>query len=231
MRIVTWNCYRGDPVSRFERLAALRPNIGILQECSRPKEPAPDNLLWFGDNPRKGMAVVSGPGYKITPGPIDPTIIDSTFPVVLTTPENDRIHLLAVWSKPNPTYVSAIARGLDVYSDFLMEAPSLVIGDFNSHSRFDRGNEEWTHARLVQRLTDDFGLASAFHSHHVESEEPPTLYWRWNESKPFHIDYCFLPASWVGRLSEVSIGNFDDWKSESDHRPLLVAINQQAKSG
>ncbi len=83
-------------MSRFERLAALGPNIAVLQECSKPKEPTPKNLLWFGDNPRKGMAVVSGPGYKITPGPIDPTILDSTFPVDDWKSESDHRPLLVV---------------------------------------------------------------------------------------------------------------------------------------
>lgn len=225
MRIVTWNCYRGDPSSRFDRLASLAPDVAVLQECSKPAKPNTDNLLWFGDNPRKGLAVVSKPGFQLEPGPVNSSILDSKFPVIVTTPQKERIHLLAVWSKPNPTYVSAIARGLDVYSSFLMEAPSVVAGDFNSHSQFDRANEEWTHVRLVQRLTNDFGLASAFHSHHTEMEEPPTLYWRWDENRPFHIDYCFLPATWVDRISEVTIGNFADWKSESDHRPLLVAMD------
>ncbi len=100
MRIVTWNCYRGDPVSRFERLAALRPNVAVLQECSKPKAPATDNLLWFGDNPRKGMALVSSAGYSLTPGPIDPTILDSTFPVDDWKSESDHRPLLVALKQP-----------------------------------------------------------------------------------------------------------------------------------
>ncbi len=47
------NCYRGDPVSRFERLAALRPNVAVLQECSKPKAPAPTTCCGSVTTPAK----------------------------------------------------------------------------------------------------------------------------------------------------------------------------------
>jgi hypothetical protein len=49
----------------------------------------------------------------------------------------------------------------------------------------------------------------------------PTLrrdYFKWNESRPFHIDYCFVPQAWVGS------GTYADWAKGSDHRPVVVDV-------
>ena len=224
MRIVTWNCYKGYPNERFARLSALKPDICILQECAKPLEPLGNNVCWFGDNPRKGVAVLAGPNHRLTPWPLDQRVEHSTYPVVLTTPDGKTIHILAVWSKPKPTYVSAIAHGLNAYRDFLRAAPSIVVGDFNSHSRWDKKGAEWTHSRLVEHLRHEFGLVSAVHSKYPSEPEPPTIYFQWKEDRPYHIDYCFVPEAWTGRISTVEVGSYLDFQGESDHRPVMVEI-------
>jgi exonuclease III len=225
MRIVTWNCFKGDPKTRFNQLSAINPDICVLQECSKPTSENDRSVLWFGDNPRKGVGVVAASSYQIAVSPCQPIIEDTAYPVLITTPDEQIIHLLAIWSKPHPTYVEAIARCLEVYADFLCAAPSIVVGDFNSHSRWDKPKRAWTHTRLVQHLDNYFGLVSAFHAANPGIPEPATLYWRWNEQRPYHIDYCFIPNNWVSRISETYVGNYDEWKTESDHRPLLIEIS------
>ena len=218
MRIVTWNCFRGNPSDRFAELRTLAPDICALQECSQPSASDALTIPWFGDNPRQGISVIAANGYRVEPGPVDESIQDTGFPVIINTPGNHTIHMLAIWSKPNPTYVASIARCLASYKRFLTERESIILGDFNSHSQWDKPRDEWTHARLVQVLRDEFQLMSAFHTWDQSGVEPPTLYWQWKESQPFHIDYCFIPALWKNRLASVQIGSYSDWKS-SDHRP------------
>ena len=55
----------------------------------------------------------------------------------------------------------------------------------------------------------------------------PTYYHRKANSKPFHIDYCFLPESWSSRISSVDVGTYADWQT-SDHRPLTVDLRDPA---
>jgi endonuclease/exonuclease/phosphatase family metal-dependent hydrolase len=71
-------------------------------------------------------------------------------------------------------------------------------------------------------------VVSAYHSFFREEqgqESRPTLYFQWNELKPFHIDYCFLPGPWVKQIAQVEVGEYNKWKGLSDHRPLIVDID------
>lgn len=126
---------------------------------------------------------------------------------------------------PRPTYVRSILNALDQYRDFLVSAPSLVIGDFNSHPRWNGTDAKANHSVLEDRLRREFGLVSAFHAFGARSggtEEPATLYWQWKEKQPFHIDYCFIPELWAPRIQSVEIGGYQEWADQSDHRPLAV---------
>jgi endonuclease/exonuclease/phosphatase family metal-dependent hydrolase len=58
------------------------------------------------------------------------------------------------------------------------------------------------------------------------SETRPTFYLLWKESRPYHLDYCFIPRSWASRVVRVDVGSFEEWRKHSDHRPLLVEIGR-----
>jgi hypothetical protein len=82
MRIVTWNC-QGGFRHKADKIAALQPDIAIIQECEAPDRlPAHDAgwsqrpLCWHGDNPRgKGVAVFASFGNQLTIDPIhDPSM-------------------------------------------------------------------------------------------------------------------------------------------------------------
>jgi exodeoxyribonuclease-3 len=57
----------------------------------------------------------------------------------------------------------------------------------------------------------------------------PTHYWRdrREDGPTYHIDYMFLPASWLGRVAQFSIGNFAEWCGTgfSDHMPLTLELS------
>jgi endonuclease/exonuclease/phosphatase family metal-dependent hydrolase len=79
---------------------------------------------------------------------------------------------------------------------------------------------------LIRRLREEFGLVSAYHSHlgaEQGVEAHPTFFMNRQQHRPFHLDYCFVPEGWVGRIGDVQVGNFDQWQ-DSDHRPLVVDL-------
>src|SRR5882724_4004099 len=127
MRLVTWNCYRGECLKRAGELDSLNPDLIVLQECGRP-ELEVGKSVWFGDNLTQGVGVVARGEWSVKTGPIDPVTIDSVYPVRISGPTP--FNLLAVWAQPRPTYVRAVLDGVKRYRDFLRSAPSLVTGDF-----------------------------------------------------------------------------------------------------
>lgn len=57
MRIVTWNCYRGDIAERLSRLEPLNADFVALQECSKPAIESPF-VRWRGPRSIQGVALV-----------------------------------------------------------------------------------------------------------------------------------------------------------------------------
>ncbi|HEY0778843.1 MAG TPA: hypothetical protein VGD56_12815, partial [Gemmatirosa sp.] len=87
MRLITWNCFRGDALTRAGDVADLGPDVVVLQECARPVAALdPDALAWFGDNPRHGAAVVARAPYRLRPAPRCADAGGSVFPVRVERP-------------------------------------------------------------------------------------------------------------------------------------------------
>lgn len=226
MRLVTWNCCRGPFSSKVPLAQALEPDVAVLQECARPAEESP-SCLWFGESPRQGITVLTSGGYRVDALPNTPGVPRFTFPVQVTGPE--RFLILAVWSQRGPEYpyVEAVIRAVELYRDLICSQPTVVIGNFNSNAIWDgKRPPSRNHGGLVQLLSD-VGLASSYHAFFGEvhgAETRPTHYFQWNERKPFHIDYCFIPRQWLPRLEQVHVGSYSQWKESSDHRPLTVDL-------
>ena len=222
MRLVTWNCFRGDIVRRVERLQTLNADLIALQECHRPAGPAP-HVLWRGSANQPGVAVVSAsPALRIEPMPGSEDVPGTVLPVVVHAPEP--FVLVNIWALPEPTYE---AYALNALSLCMVGAslPVVAMGDFNSTPIVEA--QRRTSRELIRRLRDEFGLVSAYHAHlGVEhGREPhPTFFANRHENRPFHLDYCFVPARWVDRISTVEVGSFSEWSADSDHRPLLIEL-------
>ena len=76
-------------------------------------------------------------------------------------------------------------------------------------------------------VLDRFGLESAYHhAHRVEMGQEPsgTLFFRRKADAAYHIDYCFLPATWRERIQEVTLGSAEKWIALSDHAPIAVDV-------
>jgi hypothetical protein len=226
MRLVTWNCCRGPYAKKAPLLDSLNPDIAVIQECAKPENES-DTCLWFGDNPRQGILVRSFGLYTICALPTLSDVPKYIIPLQVKGPID--FILFAVWSKASPgyRYIEAVVHAVEMYKELFTAAPTVLIGDLNSNVIWDSIHPpELNHSALVKLLTS-FGLVSSYHYFHDEpygKESLPTYYFRWNEHKPYHIDYCFIPTSWASKISQVEIGSYEEWKLNSDHRPLLVNI-------
>ena len=186
-----------------------------------------DSVRWRGSLAHKGHAAsVVGQGWTGHALPLPEDTPLSVLPAQVTGPL--AFTVVGVWTQPEPSDVEHLLRGIDALRPHLPEGPLVVMGDFNSNTRWDRpGTPQKNHARLVQTLAEEFGLHSAYHYvHGVEhgQERHPTHYFQFREDQPFHIDYVFVPREWADRLTRVDVGTFEDWPT-SDHRPLLVELD------
>lgn len=226
MNLVTWNCCRGTLAKKAPLLDALRPDIAVIQECGRP-ETESDSCVWFGDNPRQGIAICATPPYRVHAMPPRKGIPKFVFAVSITGPTD--FNLLAVWAKGNQDYpyIEGVVKAAGIYRDLILSAPTVLIGDLNSSAIWDSKHpRDLNHSAFVA-LVKSLGLVSAYHAFCGEDhgrEKTPTYYFQWKKQRPFHIDYCFIPEAWASNLRRVEIGGFDEWKQHSDHRPLLVEI-------
>jgi hypothetical protein len=80
----------------------------------------------------------------------------------------------------------------------------------------------------VVELLEQRNLLSAYHAFFSEQhgkETRPTYYFWHRESRPFHLDYAFLPRSWISSIKNVTVGGFQQWRPLSDHVPIVVDVS------
>jgi len=148
MRILTWNCNRGSLAKKIPLVASLEPTICIIQECARPKE-LDASILWFGDNPRQGIAVAASPEYRISLVPAC-EVPRYTIPIQVSGPTS--FLLLAVWAKTdlNFRYVKGVIRAVECFADLIAGQPTVIAGDFNSNKIWDyKRPDHLNHSALV----------------------------------------------------------------------------------
>ena len=227
MRIVTWNACRGQFDKKVPFLDHLVADIAVIQEIARPKTSL-DNVLWFGDNPNQGMAVVAKNDYQLTPLPTISEAPPYVIPIQVSGPQTFILFAVCTMgTKPYP-YVRGACRAIDLYADLFRDQTVAMIGDFNSNAIWNKSHPKgMNHAALLERL-DHHGLFSAYHAHYGEAqgeETRPTYYHQWKQTQPFHIDFCFLPNPWRNALIDVDVGSWIAWQKCSDHRPVLVSLD------
>ena len=227
MRIVTWNCCGGIFQEQAAHVTALMPDVAVIQEAPQPHSANLPNCAWSGaDSKKKGVTVVGANGYTLEAYPPAPSAPCDFFPVRVVGPTS--FMLLAAWTH-TPKYVEDVWPAVDAYRGVLTPGECVLAGDFNSssHPKFDRKHPRATHAMMVEMLERELGLVSAYHAFFDVkhgSEEHPTYYHCRDKSKPFHIDYCFIPKAWSRQIRSVVVGDFAGWQDLSDHRPLIVDV-------
>jgi exonuclease III len=228
LRLATWNCCRGPYARKVPMLDTVAPDVAVLQECGRPAEAAdPARVAWSGDRPRQGIAVVARGAWRVEPLPPEPGVPRYAVPVQVRGPRDFLV--LAVWSQKDREhpYVEAVVRAVHLYRDRIAAQPTVLAGDLNSSAIWDHQHRpDRSHTALVG-LLGELGLVSAYHAFHGEAhgaETRPTFYLTWKRARPFHLDYCFLPAAWLTAVRDVHVGGFDEWSHASDHRPVVVDL-------
>jgi exodeoxyribonuclease III len=104
---------------------------------------------------------------------------------------------------------------------------TLLIGDFNSNTIWDKKHRASNHSNVV-KLLDEKGIFSLYHLHHNQiqgKEQHPTFYMYRHKNKPYHIDYCFASADLASKLISVEVGDYDSWITLSDHVPFIVTFD------
>jgi endonuclease/exonuclease/phosphatase family metal-dependent hydrolase len=245
MKIITWNCNTHPSVNSSEKAVKsfaekikiinhLDFDILILQEIARPEFEKLPQQVWYAEDGvfSRGIGILTKSNYHVE---LDPDFSPTCSSLPLKVNGEKSFNLLALWSHPpikRPSlkqYVEEIELQIETLKPFLESAPSVIVGDFNSNSRWDKSaGKQHNHTKLVTILENEFGLKSCYHSYSQEqqgNEAKFTLFQNYKIEKSFHIDYCFVPNNW--QIIDVQIGNYDFWvKSRlSDHCPLTVEID------
>ena len=235
MIIATWNCNMAFR-KKAGAILARRPDILVVPECECPARllfdeqlPKPQDILWFGNNQHKGLAVLSYSNYRFKVCDNHNRAFEMIVPIQVTG-GGFEFNLFAVWAN-NPSdkdgrYVEQVWKAVHYYDDMLHAAPAILAGDFNSNTVWDRKRRAGNHSAVVKFLADR-GIVSAYHEHHQQiqgSEQHPTYYLYRHADKPYHLDYCFLSASLAAKIKSVEIGEHAFWQKYSDHVPVMVHL-------
>jgi len=215
----------------------LKPDILIVPECENPEKlifpkniPVPNDLLWFGSNPNKGLGIFSFGNYKFKKLDCHNDDLRLIVPLEVSNGEN-KFNLIAIWAnntndKKNQ-YVGQIWKALSHYDDLLNQQSSILIGDFNSNSIWDQPRRIGNHTHVVEKLIEK-DIYSCYHNHfgfEHGKEKHSTLYMYRDNKKGYHIDYCFASKDFIDKLISVKIGNYKKWGKYSDHMPVIAHFN------
>lgn len=237
MKIVTWNC-NGALRKKFEHISDYNADVYIIQECENPEETQhkkyrewADNYIWIGDTKNKGLAIFASSEVQLERLNWPNQFKDHYVKYFLPCRINKDFDLLAVWAhqnkSPNFGYIGQIWKYLQVNKDKFHE--TIIAGDFNSNAMWDEWDRWWNHSDVVNELKE-IGIESLYHKYYGEQhgkETIPTLFFRRNLERPYHIDYIFGAQRFSSqRRLKVDIGRPDNWLEISDHMPIYCEIEE-----
>jgi hypothetical protein len=224
---------------KLEALRSLRPDLAVLSEAACPeilrsKMPELGNLpiVWVGDNPNKGLAVVSFGGHELE---LDSSYRETNrYVAPIHIGGRNPFRLLAIWDhndrkeglnkRPGP-----LLRALQDSSEFCRHEHLILAGDFNNHPQWDKPNGPNNMSEIIRQLTDR-DLISLYHhkSGLPFGSERQWTYWYWRrQDKRYHIDYVFVPKAMLQRVRAFEIGTYEQWclSGLSDHAPLVAEFD------
>lgn len=234
LKVITWNCNMAFR-KKAHLLLPFQPDILIIQECEHiDKIGFSDGFFrltdarWFGTNPNKGLGIFSFGKYRLKLRRTHNPDLKLIVPFLVSGGESD-LDLYAIWANnpddPDGQYVEQVWKALQHYR--LKRKRTLLAGDFNSNTIWDRKYRVGNHSHVVEHLAKK-GINSCYHIHHGQSqgsEAHPTFYLYKHLDKPYHLDYCFASADLSERIHSVEVGKFDDWMKYSDHVPVMVLFD------
>jgi exodeoxyribonuclease III len=237
MKIITWNCNMA-----FRRKAAFilahQPDILVVPECEHPDKlifpegtPTPTDMLWFGSNKNKGLGIFSYSNFRFKLLRNHDPALKMIIPIAVSGGPFD-FTLYAVWANnpddPDGQYVEQVWKAIHHYDKKIKRKQTLLIGDFNSNTIWDRKYRTGNHSHVVKRL-EEKGIVSCYHLQHTQvqgQEQHPTFYLYKHKDKPYHIDYCFASNDMISKMLAVEIGDHEYWMQHSDHVPVMVTFGE-----
>ncbi len=236
MKIITWNC-QGAFRKKAKVILDFEPDILLIPECERieklifkPAVKQASSMLWFGGNPNRGLAVFAYNGLQLTPIDGHNSQIKIIAPIAVTGGEFD-FTLFAIWTNnaddPDGQYIVQVWKAIHYYDSLITPDRTILAGDFNSNTIWDRPRRVGNHSNVVKSL-EEKGIYSVYHLHYTQQqgkEQHPTFYRNRKIEKPYHIDYCFVSADIAKQLQSVEIGEHGFWTKCSDHVPVIVTFN------
>lgn len=227
---------------KLDALARLAPDVAILPEAGEPsrvsnriESTVSRTYEWIGSDPNKGLGVMAFAPFELKSAGPPNQELEWVLPLRVRGPV--AFNLLAMWAMNHrassqakgPNRDRQLAGALETHRDLFDEGPVVLAGDLNDNAKWDKPSGARPFATKVLLLRER-GLVSAYHEVRGEefgSESEPTIYWRDRtlDGPQYHIDYCFIPESWIP-FTTVTIGSFEDWVApkHSDHVPLIVDV-------
>lgn len=227
MKIITWNCNMAFR-KKAEAILAYQPDILVVPECEHPDKlkfntamPQPTHTLWFGNNINKGLGIFSYSKYRFRLLECYNPEFRTIVPIDVTGGTKN-FTLFAVWAN-NPQdvkfqYIGQVWKALKHYDHLLKGKRTILTGDFNSNSIWDKPRRDFNHSAVVKDL-ESRGIYSCYHKHgnHVQGKEQhPTLYMYRHADKPYHLDYCFASKHFSDKINSVEVGDHECWKPYSE---------------
>ena len=214
-----------------------KPDIAIIPECEHPDKlkfskgiKLPADVIWSGKSPHKGLGVFSYSNYKFKIHESYLPEFKNILPLIVTGGEVDFI-LFAIWAN-NPEdkgfeYVGQIWKALKHYDPLLKHEKTILAGDFNSNTIWDKPKREGNHSTVVSLLESKkiHSLYHKFFKQQQGKEKHNTLFMYRHKDKPYHLDYCFASEDFAEKISSVKVGTHKKWCGLSDHTPLTVTFD------
>ncbi|MBF0476567.1 MAG: endonuclease/exonuclease/phosphatase family protein [Deltaproteobacteria bacterium] len=237
MRLISWNCSRAFR-KKAARLIELKPDVIVVPECENPAVCKSRGWLdgctawkWVGADNNRGLGIFFyheveiqdccwfDPEIKL----IKPyTVRDKhTEYVIIPVYANNRYDDDRSMRKFR--YIGQVWKFLEKYQDRLSDSETLMVGDFNSNTIWDKPRRRWNHSHIVNILREN-KMESLYHYHNnIEQgkEYEKTLYFRKKQNNGYHIDYIFGSPRFRDALISFTIGNYEDWIDLSDHCPII----------
>jgi exonuclease III len=217
-------------------ILAHKPDILIVPECEHPDKlnfdtstQFPNNILWQGTNPNKGLGVFSYGQYQLKLLDVHNPELKTILPIAVSGGAFDFI-LMAIWAY-NPgdrdyNYIGQVWKAINYYEKILKTENIIIAGDFNSNVIWDKLKRKSNHSMVVDKLLN-MRIFSTYHIHLKQTqgmELHPTFFMYRNKNKPYHIDYCFASDHLIQKLKNVEIGAYEQWSIYSDHKPLIITF-------
>lgn len=234
MRVVTWNC-KGGLHRKISYATALHPDILIIPESERidsvPIEldgGIPSSVIWQGNTPRKGLAVIAYGDYHVQ---IHPGYVPEhkwVIPIIVSGPTS--FLLFAVWTLPikeTGSYVQPLFQALESYQDTFDDLPIMWAGDFNANFTFDVPRRQYKFRDFVSLLKER-DIISLYHSQTDSQngdEVDKTFFLYHHRDKGYHIDYFFACPQLRKDGFRITLGLPEEWLDKSDHLPVICDIN------